>query len=106
MEGLVYAANGLYVASYFVGDILRLRILTVTAASCLATYFYTLPDPMWTVFGWNLFFVGLNLFQIGRHLRSRTRDIARPVQLSPAKAGRHPGPHPEAEADTRISCGF
>lgn len=71
MESLVYIANVMYVASYFMGDILRLRLLTVTAASCLATYFYSLPEPMWTVIGWNTFFIALNAFQIGRELRRR-----------------------------------
>lgn len=71
MEALIFVANGLYVLSYFMNDILRLRALTVTAAGCLATYFYTLPEPMWTIIGWNTFFILLNLFQIGRILLSR-----------------------------------
>lgn len=71
MESLIFVANGMYVASYFMSDILRLRLLTVTAASCLATYFYTLPEPMWTVIGWNTFFICLNLFQIAREVRAR-----------------------------------
>jgi len=71
MESLIFVANGMYVASYFMNDILRLRLLTVTAASCLATYFYSLPEPMWTVIGWNTFFICLNLFQIAREIRSR-----------------------------------
>lgn len=73
MESLIFVANGMYVASYFMNDILRLRLLTVTAASCLATYFYSLPQPMWTVIGWNTFFIGLNVFQIARELRARRR---------------------------------
>jgi len=72
MDSLIFVANGMYVASYFMNDILRLRLLTVTAASCLATYFYSLPEPMWTVIGWNTFFIGLNLFQIAREIRSRS----------------------------------
>ena len=71
MEILIFVANGLYVASYFMNDILRLRLLTVTAATCLATYFYSLPEPMWTVIGWNTFFVSLNAVQIAREIRSR-----------------------------------
>jgi len=66
MESLVFAANVMYVIAYFMADILRLRILTVTAAACLAVYFYNQPSPMLTVVGWNIFFVGLNLFQIVR----------------------------------------
>lgn len=80
MESLIFAANGMYVASYFMHDILRLRLLTVVAAACLATYFYVLPQPMWTVIGWNTFFIALNLFQIARELRARksaTRPAAR-----------------------------
>ena len=71
MESLIFVANGLYVASYFMNDILRLRLLTVTAAGCLAAYFYVLPEPMWTIIGWNTFFICLNLFQIGREIRLR-----------------------------------
>jgi hypothetical protein len=54
MESLIYAAN-----------------LTVTAATCLATYFYCQPEPMLTVVGWNMFFIALNLFQIARVLHAR-----------------------------------
>jgi hypothetical protein len=71
MEVLIFVANGLYVASYFMTDILRLRFLTVAAACCLSTYFSTLPEPLWTVVCWNIFFVCLNLFQIARELRKR-----------------------------------
>ncbi|NWG47398.1 MAG: hypothetical protein HXY25_12760 [Alphaproteobacteria bacterium] len=73
MEALVFAANFLYVAAYFTTDMLRLRVLTTTAAVCLATYFYCRPEPMLVVFGWNLFFVGLNLMQIARLLHHRRR---------------------------------
>ena len=71
MESLIYAANGMYVVAYFMTDMLRMRILTVTAATCLATYFYCQPEPMLTVVGWNVFFITLNLFQIARVMRSR-----------------------------------
>jgi len=77
MESLVYAANGMYVLAYFINDILRMRVLTVTAASCLATYFYCQPQPMLTVVGWNVFFIALNLFQIARVIRQRR--LSRPA---------------------------
>ena len=64
MESLIYAANGMYVVAYFMTDMLRMRILTVTAATCLATYFYCQPEPMLTVVGWNVFFIALNLFLV------------------------------------------
>ncbi len=66
MEALVYTANCMYVAAYFMTDMLRMRLLSVVAACCLATYFYLQPQPMLTVVGWNLVFVLLNLTQIGR----------------------------------------
>jgi hypothetical protein len=73
MESLVFVANFIYVAAYFTSDILRLRILTVTAAACLAVYFYGQPQPMLNIVGWNLFFVALNMVQIARVLRARHR---------------------------------
>ena len=45
MEVLINAANILYLLSYFVRDILKLRVLTVVAASCLIAYFYFQPEP-------------------------------------------------------------
>ena len=45
---------------------LRLRLLTTTAAICLAVYFYDQPEPMLNVVAWNLFFVSLNMIQIVR----------------------------------------
>ena len=71
METLVYVANILYLLSYFVQDMLRLRILTVFAATCLVGYFYFQPEPMMTVVCWNLFFIALNVFQLGRILVER-----------------------------------
>ncbi len=66
MELMIYMANGLYVASYFMKDILHLRILSVVAALCLVAYFYFREEPMLTVVCWNLFFVGVNTFQVAR----------------------------------------
>lgn len=74
MEALVYIANTLYLASYFMQDLLRLRLLTITAAICLVGYFYLRPEPLMTVVCWNLFFVALNVFQIGRLVVARHRD--------------------------------
>lgn len=71
MEILMNMANIMYVVAYFTLDILRLRILTTAAATCLAVYFYSQPAPLMSVVGWNVFFVLLNLIQIGRILTSR-----------------------------------
>jgi hypothetical protein len=73
MEALIYAANGLYVASYLVRDILHLRIFSIIAACCLVGYFNSQTEPMLTVIAWNLFFIGLNAFQLGRILGERQR---------------------------------
>lgn len=71
MELLINVANVMYVIAYFTLDILRLRILTTAAATCLAVYFYGQPAPLMNVVGWNVFFVILNLIQIGRIVKSR-----------------------------------
>ncbi len=73
MELLIYVANGLYLMSYLVKDILKLRLLTVVAACCLVTYFASQPQPVNSIIAWNLFFVFLNLAQIAMILRSRTK---------------------------------
>jgi hypothetical protein len=73
MEILINAANILYVTAYFTMDMLRLRILTVTAACCLAVYFYCQPVPMLNVVVWNVFFILLNLTQIIRLVLARYR---------------------------------
>lgn len=72
MESLIYIANILYLLSYFVDDLLRLRALTITAACCLVAYFALLPEPLIEIIFWNLFFVGLNIVQIARLLRVRS----------------------------------
>lgn len=74
MEILINAANILYVIAYFTLDMLRLRLLTITAATCLAIYFYCQPVPMLNVVAWNLFFIALNLTQIARLLMNRFRS--------------------------------
>lgn len=90
METLVYAANIMYVTAYFMTDMLRLRILTVTGATCLAIYFYCQPVPMVTVVGWNVFFIALNVYQIARVIHARTmkrrHSTAPPVSAQAAAA--------------------
>ena len=77
MEALVFVANLLYVSSYFVQDVLRLRTFTAIAATILAVYFGSLPEPLTTVVAWNLFFVALNVFQIVRITVQRARNDGR-----------------------------
>lgn len=77
MDALIYVANGLNLLSYFVRDILHLRSLTITAVVCLALYFASRPEPLMEVVYWNLFFLGLNVFQIARIVLERRRGAAR-----------------------------
>lgn len=76
MDILINAANVLYVVAYFTMDMLRLRVITCAAACCLAVYFYNQPVPMLNVVAWNLFFVTLNMVQIGRILMARRRRLS------------------------------
>lgn len=71
MDVLINAANVLYVIAYFTMDMLRLRVITMTAAVCLAVYFYSQPVPMLNVVAWNVFFIVLNLIHIARILLAR-----------------------------------
>ena len=84
MEALIYAANTLYLLSYFVKDILHLRLLTIVAACCLVIYFYNQAEPLITVVCWNLFFVGLNVLQLTRILWGRYRTNKNNEQQSAA----------------------
>ena len=76
MEILVYIANLLYLVSYLVQDMIRLRLLTLVAAVCLMTYFYLLPEPLMLVVCWNSVFVALNVIQLIRML-ARRRSMGR-----------------------------
>jgi hypothetical protein len=78
MEILINLANVLYVVAYFTNNIVRLRVLTLVAATCLAIYFGNQPVPMLNVVAWNLAFIALNLVQLARVIAAgRTRgDLA------------------------------
>ncbi len=77
MESMVHVANLLYLTSFMMRDILRLRVLTVIAASFLIPYYYFQTEPLLPAIYWNLAFIVLNLAWICRILLER-----RPVQLS------------------------
>jgi hypothetical protein len=72
MDLLINIANVIYVVAYFTTNMLRMRILTMIAATCLIIYFATRPEPLWTVVGWNVFFLCLNLMQVARLALART----------------------------------
>ena len=80
VEFLINIANILYILSYFVQDLMRIRLLTLIGASILVLYFYLQPEPIMTIIYWNVFFILLNLFQMLRILRHRKTGID-PVQL-------------------------
>lgn len=71
MDLLINAANLLFVLNTFTKDVLRLRLVSVVAISCLALGFWSQPEPMLNVVAWNLFFLALNIVQIVRLLRAR-----------------------------------
>lgn len=70
LELFIFAANLLYVATYFTERLLRVRIMTLCAGCCLVAYHVLRPEPIVSILGWNVFFVGLNVVQLLR-LRSR-----------------------------------
>ena len=71
MDILIYVANGLYLSSYLVRDILYLRSLTIVAIVCLMLYFASRPEPLMEVVYWNGLFLVLNAGQLGYLLRDR-----------------------------------
>jgi hypothetical protein len=68
MDILINLANVIYVVAYFTTNIVRLRVLTLVAATCLAFYFFNQPVPMLNVVAWNVGFILLNLVQLLRLL--------------------------------------
>ncbi len=76
-DNLVHLTYLLYLFSYLVRDILKLRTLAVIAALNVMLYFYFLPEPLWKPIAWNVLFVGVNLYQITALLRQR-----KPVTLT------------------------
>lgn len=71
MDMLITLANLVYVLSYFVQDLLRLRLLTIVGAGILAGYFLLRPEPIMAVVYWNSFFILLNGAQVARILYQR-----------------------------------
>ena len=60
-----HLAFGLIAFSFFVKDILYLRLVSILASLFSVFYNYVIPvEPMWIPIGWNFVFVGLNLYHI------------------------------------------
>jgi hypothetical protein len=75
---LIHVANVLYLFSYLVKDILKLRVLTVVAGLILLGYYVAEAMPVWAAIAWNILFLGINLWQVKVLLVER-----RPVRLEP-----------------------
>ncbi len=83
MDLLVTLANLLFVSSYFVRHMLKLRVLSLAGVCCLIAYFYTLPEPLMHVVYWNLFYAALNTVWIGRLLLERRTGSTATADASP-----------------------
>ena len=46
MESLINIANLLYILTYFVQDLLRIRLLTLVGSAMLVAYFSLQPEPV------------------------------------------------------------
>ena len=66
MESLINIANLLYILTYFVQDLLRIRFLTLVGSAMLVVYFSLQPEPVMALIYWNVFFILLNIFQLAR----------------------------------------
>ena len=86
MDSLIYVANGLYLTSYLVRDILYLRSLTIVAIVCLMLYFASRPEPLMEVVYWNMLFLTLNAGQLAYLLWERYAP-RRPVTPPFCEAG-------------------
>jgi hypothetical protein len=85
MEIFINVANIIYLAAYFNRDVLRMRMFSVVAASCLVTYFYFRSEPLMTPVYWNLFHMGINVVWIVRLTLERVK--ARKVEIQSRPAG-------------------
>jgi hypothetical protein len=74
MEILIYIANSMNLLGHCMKDILRPLLMMLAAASRLPAYIYSHPEPLMTAVYWNLFYVGLNCYQIVQLLRVRFRN--------------------------------
>ena len=92
MDALVFAANLMYVATYFTGSVLRLRLLTLCAGCCLTIYFSGLPHvfvPRVAVVapdGSVSRYVELNFEPIAPRLPSRTTGWQGSLSLAPGES--------------------
>ena len=82
LETFVFVANVLYVATYFTERLLRIRQMTLCAGCCLLAYHLCRPEPIYSIVGWNTFFVGLNTVQLLRLRADARRQSVRTSSAS------------------------
>src|SRR2546422_8257005 len=67
-----HLASLLTMAAYLLKDILWLRLLTILSCIAGITFNYFVPTtPLWTVIGWNLVFMVINIVQIAIIIKER-----------------------------------
>lgn len=60
-------------ASFWMRDVVRLRIVAIASSVCFVIYSTTVEGgPLWLMIGWSFVFMGINLFRLGAG-RSRRR---------------------------------
>jgi Popeye-like protein len=74
VDALIHVANVLYLVSYSVRDVLKLRVATILAMTLLMFYYYA--NQLWTPLAYNLLFTAINVLQTWRLVLER-----RPVRL-------------------------
>jgi hypothetical protein len=73
---MVHVANGLYLCSYLVRDILWLRVLTILAGLSLLPFYGSCSDHiLWAPIAWNLVFMTVNVVQIGLLIHERRPQL-------------------------------
>jgi hypothetical protein len=75
MDLLIYCANSLYLAAYFVRDMLLLRVFSLLAVLCLIGYFASRKELLVTVIAWNLVFALLNTVHVTRLALQRLNEV-------------------------------
>lgn len=66
LEMIANSSYAILLVSYIMKDILWLRVLTVISLCFEIPYFYFQPDPLWDGISWDMTFIAINAYWIGR----------------------------------------
>ena len=77
LNGLVNLSNLVFLAAFSVSDLLKLRLLSVTASIVILPYYYLQQDTLWPPIFWGTIFILVNLVRIVMLMLEK-----RPVVLS------------------------